>query len=111
MESTSSADFSSPSVSVPSSLTRVRKRPVVATSGNGAAAVAPAQEPKAPSAFNYKPNFTRGGSARSLEDRAPARSAGRGLPDLRDCLLYQLRYIQQQHALHKNGNGSAQVLC
>ncbi len=32
--------------------------------------------------------------------------------DLRDCLLYQLRYHQQQLAAHKNGNGeaTAQVL-
>jgi RNA polymerase sigma-54 factor len=32
--------------------------------------------------------------------------------DLRDCLLYQLRYHQQQLATHKNGNGeaTAQVL-
>jgi RNA polymerase sigma-54 factor len=30
--------------------------------------------------------------------------------DLRECLLYQLRYIQQQHHLQKNGNGTSQVL-
>ena len=32
--------------------------------------------------------------------------------DLRDCLLYQLRYHQAQLATHKNGNGeaTAQVL-
>src|SRR6202008_4512360 len=32
--------------------------------------------------------------------------------DLRECLLYQLRYHQQQHELHKNGNGesTAQIL-
>src|ERR1700730_5564074 len=29
--------------------------------------------------------------------------------DLRDCLLYQLRYHQQQLATHKNGNGEATV--
>jgi len=27
--------------------------------------------------------------------------------DLRECLLYQLRYHQQQHDLHKNGNGES----
>jgi RNA polymerase sigma-54 factor len=27
--------------------------------------------------------------------------------DLRECLLYQLRYHQQQHELHKNGNGES----
>jgi RNA polymerase sigma-54 factor len=27
--------------------------------------------------------------------------------DLRDCLLYQLRYHQRQHELHKNGNGES----
>jgi RNA polymerase sigma-54 factor len=27
--------------------------------------------------------------------------------DLRGCLLYQLRYHQQQHELHKNGNGES----
>ncbi|HXX01400.1 MAG TPA: RNA polymerase factor sigma-54, partial [Candidatus Acidoferrales bacterium] len=30
--------------------------------------------------------------------------------DLRECLLYQLRYHQAQLALHKNGNGTEQVL-
>ena len=31
--------------------------------------------------------------------------------DLRECLLYQLRYHQQQHETHKNGNGeTAQLL-
>jgi RNA polymerase sigma-54 factor len=30
--------------------------------------------------------------------------------DLRGCLIYQLRYHQQQLALHKNGNGTEQVL-
>jgi len=30
--------------------------------------------------------------------------------DLRECLLYQLRYIQQQHLQQKNGNGTSQVL-
>ena len=32
---------------------------------------------------------------------------GVGCRDLRECLLYQLRYHQQQLALHKNGNGEA----
>jgi len=36
---------------------------------------------------------------------------GVGCRDLRECLLYQLRYHQQQHELHKNGNGeTAQTL-
>jgi RNA polymerase sigma-54 factor len=37
---------------------------------------------------------------------------GVGCRDLRECLLYQLRYHQQQQQLHKNGNGesTAQIL-
>jgi RNA polymerase sigma-54 factor len=35
---------------------------------------------------------------------------GVGCRDLRDCLLYQLRFHQAQLALQKNGNGTAQLL-
>ena len=30
--------------------------------------------------------------------------------DLRDCLLYQLRYHQEQFSAHKNGNGVTQCV-
>jgi RNA polymerase sigma-54 factor len=77
----------------------------VQTSGS-AAALAPALA-KRPT---YKPNFTRADLHEALEIVRQLDPPGVACRSLRDCLLYQLRYIQQQHALHKNGNGSTQVL-
>jgi RNA polymerase sigma-54 factor len=83
-------------------------------SGDSAAAVAPAPEranPTAPHAApTYKPNFTAADLKEALEVVRQLDPPGVACRDLRDCLLYQLRYHQAQLALHKNGNGTAQIL-
>lgn len=81
-----------------------------ARSGNSAAAVAPAQEPAPRPAPTYKPNFTASDLQEALEVVRQLDPPGVACRDLRDCLLHQLRYHQAQLALHKNGNGTAQVL-
>jgi RNA polymerase sigma-54 factor len=58
----------------------------------------------------YKPNFTRADLHEALEIVRQLDPPGVACRSLRDCLLYQLRYIQQQHALNKNGNGSTQAI-
>src|SRR5579864_2147163 len=79
-----------------------------------AAATAPAPEtakPTAPAAAPaYRPNFTAADLTEALEVVRQLDPPGVACRDLRDCLLYQLRYHQAQLALHKNGNGTAQVL-
>ncbi|MGZ3488159.1 MAG: RNA polymerase factor sigma-54, partial [Isosphaeraceae bacterium] len=87
-----------------------------------AAAVAPAQEPalevastpvlpvQRPPRPVYQPTFTLGELHEALELVRQLDPPGVACRDLRECLLYQLRYIQQQHAQQKNGNGTAQVL-
>ena len=59
----------------------------------------------------YQPNFTLTDLHEALEVVRQLDPPGVACRDLRECLLYQLRYIQQQHAQHKsNGNGDAQVV-
>jgi RNA polymerase sigma-54 factor len=58
----------------------------------------------------YKPNFTLADLHEALEIVRQLDPPGVACRSLRDCLLYQLRYIQQQHALNKNGNGGTQVI-
>jgi RNA polymerase sigma-54 factor len=79
-------------------------------SGDSAAAAAPAPEPVAQPAPTYKPRFTASDLQEALEVVRQLDPPGVACRDLRDCLLYQLRYHQAQLALHKNGNGTAQVL-
>jgi len=79
-------------------------------SGDSAAAVAPAPEPATQAAPTYQPNFTAADLQEALEVVRQLDPPGVACRDLRDCLLYQLRYHQAQLALHKNGNGTAQVL-
>jgi RNA polymerase sigma-54 factor len=77
-----------------------------------AAAVAPAPEaPKAaqPAAL-YQPRFSAEDLKEALEVVRQLDPSGVGCRDLRECLLYQLRYHQAQFALHKNGNGTGQIL-
>jgi RNA polymerase sigma-54 factor len=78
--------------------------------GPTAAAVAPAPEPAAQSAGAYKPRFTPADLQEALEVVRQLDPPGVGCRDLRECLLCQLRYHQAQLAMHKNGNGTAQVL-
>jgi RNA polymerase sigma-54 factor len=58
----------------------------------------------------YVPNFTLADLHEALELVRQFDPPGVACRDLRECLLYQLRYHQQQHAQHKNGNGTEQVL-
>ena len=79
-------------------------------SGDSAAAVAPAPEPSPQPAPVYKPTFTAADLQEALEVVRQLDPPGVACRDLRECLLYQLRYHQAQLALHKNGNGTEQVL-
>src|SRR5271166_5667262 len=83
--------------------------------GNAAAAAAPAPDPvSAPPRPPYKASFTPGDLEEALEVIRQLDPPGVGCRTLRECLLFQLRYHQQQLTLHKNGekngNGTAQVL-
>ncbi len=83
--------------------------------GDSAAAVAPAPEvASAPQPPAYKPSFTLADLHEALEVVRQLDPPGVGCRDLRECLLRQLRYHQQQLAQHKNGdkpvNGTAHVL-
>jgi RNA polymerase sigma-54 factor len=83
--------------------------------GDTASAAAPAPEAVPPPSHPvYKSNFTAADLEEALEVIRQLDPPGVGCRDLRECLLRQLRYHQQQLALHKNGekngNGTAQVL-
>jgi RNA polymerase sigma-54 factor len=89
--------------------------------GSTATAVAPAQEvPVEPVAVPatpvpaaralYKPSFALSELHEALELIRQLDPPGVACRDLRECLLHQLRYIQQQHLQQKNGNGTSQVL-
>ena len=82
-----------------------------------AAAVAPApevaRESRAPAAAvpQFTPSFTVKDLHDAIEIVRQLDPPGVACRDLRECLLYQLRYHQQQLASHKNGNGdTGQVL-
>jgi RNA polymerase sigma-54 factor len=79
-------------------------------SGDSAAATAPAPARAPQPVSTYKPNFTAADLVEALEVVRQLDPPGVACRDLRDCLLYQLRYHQAQLALHKIGNGTAQVL-
>jgi len=88
--------------------------------GNAAAAAAaPAPEPvSAPPQPLRKSSFTPADLQEALEVIRQLDPPGVGCRTLRECLLFQLRYHQQQLAQHKNGekngerngNGTAQLL-
>jgi RNA polymerase sigma-54 factor len=79
-------------------------------SGDSAAAVAPAPEPVVHAVSPYQPRFTPADLQEALEVVRQLDPPGVACRDLRGCLLCQLRYHQAQLALHKNGNGTEQVL-
>ena len=92
-------------------------------SGDAAAAVAPAPEAARPlPSPAWTPKFSAADLQEALDTVRQLDPPGVGCRDLRECLLYQLRYHQQQLALHKNGekngdkngekngNGTAQIL-
>jgi len=80
--------------------------------GDSAAAVAPAPEaaPVPPLRPVQKSNFTATDLAEALEVIRQLDPPGVGCRTLRECLLTQLRYHQQQLAQNKNSNGTGQVL-
>jgi len=78
--------------------------------GNSAAAVAPAPERPAPAKATYQPKFSAADLQEALEVVRQLDPPGVACRDLRECLTYQLRYHQAQLELHKNGNGTAQIL-
>src|SRR5712692_6146804 len=80
-------------------------------SGDAAAAVAAAPDPAARTQVPaYQPTFSAADLVEALEVVRQLDPPGVACRDLRGCLLYQLRYHQAQLALHKNGNGTEQVL-
>jgi RNA polymerase sigma-54 factor len=79
-------------------------------SADSAAAVAPARQPVSQAAPTYKPGVTSADLQEALEVVRQLDPPGVACRDLRGCLLCQLRYHQAQLALHKNGNGTEQVL-
>jgi RNA polymerase sigma-54 factor len=79
-------------------------------SQDSVAAVAPAPERKVQPAPVYQSKFTVADLKEALEVIRQLDPPGVGCRDLRDCLLCQLRFHQAQLALHKNGNGTVQVL-
>ncbi len=66
-----------------------------------AAQPAPAPHPAFPTSFSLSDLHEAIEVIRQLDP------PGVACRDLRECLLYQLRYHQQQHELHKNGNGES----
>jgi RNA polymerase sigma-54 factor len=74
-------------------------------------AEAPAKPAPAPHPL-FQPNFKLADLHEAIEIVRQMDPPGVACRDLRECLLYQLRYHQQQLAIHKNGNGeaTAQVL-
>jgi len=81
---------------------------VSSRNGDSAAAVAPAPE-RAPQPV-FKPKFSADDLKEALEVVRQLDPPGVACRDLRECLLYQLRYHQAQLAAQKNGNGTAQLL-
>jgi RNA polymerase sigma-54 factor len=79
-------------------------------SGDSADAVAPAPQPAPQPASTYQPNFTAADLQEALEVVRQLDPPGVACRDLRSCLMCQLLYHQAQLALHKNGNGTEQVL-
>ncbi len=71
---------------------------------------APKEEslPKNGTRSTFQPNFNREELHEAIEAVRQLDPPGVACRDLRECLLYQLRYHQAQ--LGKNGNGTAQVL-
>ena len=83
--------------------------PPVATAAIAPAGAAPFAVPAAH--LVYQPGFTLAELHEALETVRQLDPPGVACRDLRECLLYQLRYIEHQHAEHKtNGNGAALVV-
>src|SRR2546422_2636853 len=76
------------------------------------ASPAPEPAPAPPSRPVFQPSFNLDELHEAIELVRQMDPPGVACRDLRECLLYQLRYHQQHLAVHKNGNGeaTAQVL-
>ena len=72
-----------------------------------AAVVVPASQPNRPQQPAYRPSFDLHELHEALEVVRQLDPPGVACRDLRDCLLYQLRYHQQNLPDLKNGNGEA----
>jgi RNA polymerase sigma-54 factor len=80
-----------------------------------AAKLTPADPPLSPISSNgarptFKPSFTSDDLHEAIETVRQLDPPGVACRDLRECLLYQLRYHQAQLEKTGNGNGTAQVL-
>src|SRR5579872_666708 len=110
LDAAESAEPSKAEISAPAPLAEAS----FSSRSDSAAAVAPAPESVAQSAPQsapmYQPKFTAADLQEALEVVRQLDPPGVGCRDLRECLLAQLRYHQAQLALHKNGNGTAQIL-
>ncbi len=84
----------------------------VAAAPEAAETIAQAPEPAPASHPAFQPSFNLAELHEAIELVHQMDPPGVACRDLRECLLYQLRYHQQQLAIHKNGNGeaTAQVL-
>jgi RNA polymerase sigma-54 factor len=105
-----SADWAN-SANQSSEISGVSTAAAVAPAPAATVAAEPAQVAPLVSHLVYKPGFTLAELHEALEVVRQLDPPGVACRDLRECLLYQLRYIQQQHAQQKNnGNGDAQVV-
>ncbi|HYA26058.1 MAG TPA: RNA polymerase sigma-54 factor, partial [Terriglobales bacterium] len=77
-------------------------KPVV-TSEHAAPEPAPASQP------TFRPNFTVADLHEAIELVRQLDPPGVACRDLRECLLYQLRFHQQHLESHKNGNGDREA--
>jgi RNA polymerase sigma-54 factor len=86
--------------------------PALETASAEPAHAEPAPESAPPAAPHptFQPSFNLSDLHEAIELVRQMDPPGVGCRDLRECLLYQLRYHQQHFAEHKNGNGTAQVL-
>ena len=80
---------------------------VAPSNGTAIAATAVAPAPTSPPQVTFKPSFSLAELHEALELIRQMDPPGVGCRDLRECLLSQLRYHQQQHELSRNGNGEA----
>ena len=71
---------------------------------------APSSKPSASTAILYRANFDLADLHEALEVVRQMDPPGVGCRDLRECLLYQLRFHQRHLEEQGNGNGTAQVL-
>jgi RNA polymerase sigma-54 factor len=82
---------------------------VAATPEPAVAQVAPAPSPIAPHPV-FPTSFSLADLHEAIEVVRQLDPPGVACRDLRECLLYQLRYHQRQLELHKNGNGESIAL-